>query len=113
MADYHVTVVCACGARHSVVLGEKGTCECGRPYDTARLSPEVVAEIKTRAATYRAKRRLYAIQMILVALAIIVIARSAPWQITVSAALASWWWFGIRGYRKMKQTDSPATQHPL
>jgi hypothetical protein len=110
---YHVTVVCACGVRHSVALGEKGICECGRPYDTNRLSPEVVAQIESRAASYKARRRLYAIQMMIVALALIVIARSAPWQVTVSAGLISWWWFGIRGLRKLRQLDSPATQHPL
>jgi hypothetical protein len=111
--EYHVTVVCACGVRHDVVLSEKGVCECGRPYDTTRLSTDVVEQIKSRAAAYKARRRLYAIQMMIVALAIIVIARSAPWQITVSAALISWWWFGIRGYRRLRQSDSPSTQHPL
>jgi len=111
--DYQVTVVCSCGVRRKVTLGEAGVCECGEKYDTNRLDPKVVADIKSRAAHFAARRKSYAIQLAIVFLAILVIARSAPWKITVAAIFVSWMWFGLRGVRRLRRTDHEVTRHSL
>jgi hypothetical protein len=111
--EYRVTVVCSCDTRNRVILGTSGTCQCGRPYDTGKLPADVVEQIQVRATSYRAKRRLYAIQLGVVFLAILVIAKSAPWPVTVGVIFVSWLFFGWRGVRQLRRTDHEVTRHPI
>jgi len=112
--NFHVTVVCGqCGARIPIVLGDSGTCSCGAPYDSNRLPQTTVDEIHRRAASYQAKRKGFIVQVFVAAIAVLVVARSAPLPITAVTALAAWYWFGWRGYRSLRQTDNPTTTYPL
>lgn len=114
MPNFHVTVVCGqCGARIPIVLGDSGTCSCGAPYDSNRLPQTTVDEIHRRAASYQAKRKGFIVQVFVAAIAVLVVARSAPLPITAVTALAAWYWFGWRGYRSLRQTDNPTTTYPL
>ena len=114
MPSFHVTVVCGkCGARIPIILGEAGTCTCGAPYDSNRLPKATVEEIHRRAAAYQAKRKGFIVQVLLASLAVLVVARSAPIPITAAVALATWYWFGWRAYRRLRQSDNPTTTYPL
>jgi hypothetical protein len=95
------------------VLGDSGNCSCGAPYDSNRLPQTTVDEIHRRAASYQAKRKGFIVQVFVAAIAVLVVARSAPLPITAVTALAAWYWFGWRGYRSLRQTDNPTTTYPL
>jgi hypothetical protein len=113
MPDYRVTVVCGCGRRHDVALGSTGTCDCGRPYDTNKIGGAAREEIAQRAAAYRSRRRIFVVQLILVLLALLVIARTAPWYISVPAFLVSWVFFGWRGRRQLRLSDPAPTRYRI
>jgi len=112
--DFRVTVVCGkCGARIPIILGDAGSCACGAPYDSKRLPQSTVDEIHRRAGAFQAKRKQFIIQVSLAALAVLVVAKSAPLPITAATALAAWYWFGWRGYRRLRETDNPTTTYSL
>lgn len=114
MPDFHVTVICGtCGTRIPIVLGQTGTCECGAPYDSNKLPQSTVEEIHRRAATFQAKRKGFIVQAFLAALAVLLVARNAPIPITAVVALAAWYWFGWRAYKRVRQSDNPRTTYPL
>ena len=114
MPDFHVTVVCGkCGTRQPVVLGSAGVCQCGAPYDTARLPAATVDASHKRAAGYQSRRKMFIVQMLLVMLSLLIISRSAPGPVTIAAGSASWYWFGWRGWQKLREADHETTQHRL
>jgi hypothetical protein len=56
---------------------------------------------------------MFIVQMLLVMLSLLIISRSAPVPVTIAAGIASWYWFGWRGWQKLREADHETTQHRL
>jgi hypothetical protein len=95
-----ITVRCECGEAHSVDLGDKLDCPCGRHYDTSSIPPERFAHIRAR----QARSRLY-IQIGLIFVVGAAVVTGILWGVkgvAVGLPLACLMWFLFLGkwYRK-------------
>ena len=95
-----ITVRCECGELHSVNLGDRVSCTCGRNYDTSTLPPEHFAKVRAR----QARIKLY-LQLGFIFMAGIAAVTGVLWGLkglAIGIPLAALVWFLFLGkwYRK-------------